>query len=88
MHYFSKKHGLFGGHGIVGAHIPVGVGVAFAHKYKEDGGVCVAFLGDGAVGQGSFHEACNLAGVYDLPVIVVVENNQYAMGTAVDRAFC
>lgn len=87
MHYFSKEFGLFGGHGIVGAHVPVGIGIAFAHKYKEDGGVCVTFLGDGAVGQGAFHEACNLAGIYELPAIVVIENNQYAMGTAVDRAF-
>ncbi len=87
MHFFSKEFGLFGGHGIVGAHVPVGIGIAFAHKYKGDGGVCIVFLGDGAVGQGAFHEACNLAGVYKLPVIVVVENNQYAMGTAVDRVF-
>ncbi|NND72450.1 MAG: pyruvate dehydrogenase (acetyl-transferring) E1 component subunit alpha [Rhodothermales bacterium] len=87
MHYFSKELGLFGGHGIVGAHVPLGVGIGFAHKYKEDGGVCIVFLGDGAVGQGAFHEACNLAGVYQLPVVIVVENNQYAMGTAVDRVF-
>ncbi len=87
MHYFSKELRFFGGHGIVGAHVPVGIGIAFAHKYKEDGGVCVVFLGDGAVGQGSFHEACNLAGIYELPVVVVIENNEYAMGTSVDRAF-
>lgn len=87
MHYFSKKHGFFGGHGIVGAHVPVGVGLAFAHKYKEDGGLSVSFFGDGAVGQGSIHEASNLAALYDLPAILVVENNQYAMGTAIHRAF-
>ncbi len=87
MHYFKKEVGLFGGHGIVGAHVPVGVGIAFAHKYKEDGGVCVVFLGDGAVGQGAVHEALNLAGLYKLPVVVVIENNQYAMGTAIHRAF-
>lgn len=87
MHYFSKKHGFFGGHGIVGAHVPVGVGIAFAHKYKEDGGASVTFFGDGAVGQGAIHEASNLASLYDLPAILVVENNNYAMGTAVDRAF-
>lgn len=86
MHYFSKELGLFGGHGIVGAHIPVGVGLGFAHKYKEDGGVCVCFFGDGAVWQGAFHEAANLASLYDIPVVLVIENNQYAMGTAVDRA--
>jgi len=87
MHFFSKKHGFFGGHGIVGAHVPVGVGIAFAHKYKEDGGVSISFYGDGAVGQGAIHEASNLASLYDLPAILVVENNQYAMGTAVHRAF-
>ncbi|MEM1127706.1 MAG: pyruvate dehydrogenase (acetyl-transferring) E1 component subunit alpha [Bacteroidota bacterium] len=87
MHFFSKEKGLFGGHGIVGGHIPVGVGIAFAHKYKGDGGVCLTFLGDGAMGQGSFHEAANLAGLYDLPVVIIIENNQYAMGTATHRAF-
>ncbi len=87
MHYFSKKHGFFGGHGIVGAHVPVGIGIAFAHKYKEDGGVSISFFGDGAVGQGAIHEASNLASLYDLPAILVVENNQYAMGTAIHRAF-
>ena len=86
MHFFSKEKRLFGGHGIVGAHIPVAVGIAFAHKYKEDGGVCVGFFGDGAMWQGSFHEASNLAGLYDLPVVLVVENNQYAMGTSIERA--
>ena len=86
MHFFSTEKRLFGGHGIVGGHIPVAVGIAFAHKYKEDGGVCLGFFGDGAVWQGSFHEASNLAGLYDLPVVLVVENNQYAMGTAVERA--
>jgi pyruvate dehydrogenase E1 component alpha subunit len=87
MHFFSKEKGLYGGHGIVGAHVPVGVGIAFAHKYKEDGGVSVSFFGDGAVGQGSIHEASNLASLYELPSILVVENNHYAMGTAVHRAF-
>ncbi len=87
MHYFSKDLRLFGGHGIVGAHIPVGAGIAFAHKYQEDGGVCIAYLGDGAVGQGAFHEALNLAGLYDLPVVFVIENNSYAMGTSIERAF-
>ncbi len=86
MHFFSAEKRLFGGHGIVGGHIPVGIGIAFAHKYKEDGGVCVCFFGDGAINQGSFHEAANLASLYKLPVVFVVENNQYAMGTAVHRA--
>ena len=78
---------MMGGHGIVGGHIPVGVGLGFAHKYKEDGGVAVIFFGDGAVGQGAFHEAMNLAALYELPVVFVIENNMYAMGTAVERAF-
>ena len=86
MHFFSKEKRLFGGHGIVGAHIALATGIAFAHKYKEDGGVCVAFFGDGAVWQGTFHESMNLASLYGLPVVMVVENNQYAMGTSVDRA--
>ena len=86
MHFFSREKRFFGGHGIVGAHIPVATGIAFAHKYKEDSGVCVCYLGDGAVWQGSFHEAMNLASLLSLPVIFVIENNQYAMGTAVDRA--
>lgn len=87
MHFFSKEHRLFGGHGIVGAHVPVGVGIAFAHKYKEDGGLCLAFFGDGAVGQGAIHESSNLASLYELPIIFIIENNEYAMGTAVHRAF-
>jgi len=87
MHFFKAEKGLYGGHGIVGGHVPVGVGLAFSHKYKEDGGVSVTFLGDGAVGQGAVHEALNLASLYDLPAIVVIENNQYAMGTSIQRAF-
>lgn len=87
MHFFSREKGLYGGHGIVGGHIPLGVGLAFAHKYQDDGGVSVTFFGDGAMGQGAFHEAANLAGLYELPAILVVENNQYAMGTSIHRAF-
>ncbi|GMQ81328.1 MAG: pyruvate dehydrogenase (acetyl-transferring) E1 component subunit alpha [Rhodothermia bacterium] len=87
MHFFSKECRLFGGHGIVGAHVPVGVGVAFAHKYKEDGGICLTYFGDGAVGQGAVHEASNLASLYELPAILIIENNEYAMGTAIHRAF-
>lgn len=87
MHFFDKENRMFGGHGIVGAHVPVGVGIAFAHKYKEDGGAAIAFYGDGAAGQGAIHEAANLMSIYKLPAILVVENNQYAMGTAVHRAF-
>ena len=87
MHYFDAELKMFGGHGIVGGHIPVGGGIAFAHKYLQDGGANITFFGDGAVGQGSFHEAINLASLYELPVIFVIENNHYAMGTAVERAF-
>jgi pyruvate dehydrogenase E1 component alpha subunit len=86
MHYFDAELRMYGGHGIVGGHIPVGIGLAFAHKYKGDGGCNITFFGDGAVNQGSFHEAINLAGLYKLPSILVIENNQYAMGTAVHRA--
>ncbi len=87
MHFFSREKRLFGGHGIVGAHVPVGGGIAFAHKYKGDGGVCLAFYGDGAVGQGGIHEAMNLASLLKLPIIFIIENNEYAMGTATHRAF-
>lgn len=86
MHFFCREKRFFGGHGIVGAHIPVATGIAFAHKYKRDGGICVCYLGDGAVWQGAFHESLNLASLYELPVIFVIENNHYAMGTAVHRA--
>jgi len=86
MHYFDAKLKMMGGHGIVGAHIPVGTGIAFANKYKGEDTVSISFFGDGAIHQGAFHEAANLASLYDLPAIFVVENNQYAMGTAVERA--
>lgn len=87
MHYFKKELNFYGGHGIVGGHIAVGVGIAFAHKYREDGGACLTYFGDGAVGQGAFHESANLASLYDVPCVFVIENNQYAMGTATHRAF-
>ena len=86
MHFFSKERRMFGGHGIVGAHIPVATGIAFAHKYRDEDHVCLCFFGDGAIHQGAFHEAANLAGLYDLPVIFICENNQYGMGTSVERA--
>jgi len=87
MHFFDEEKKMMGGHAIVGAHIPLGVGIAFGHKYRGDGNVCLCFFGDGAMHQGAFREACNLAGIYELPIVFVCENNQYAMGTAVDRAF-
>jgi pyruvate dehydrogenase E1 component alpha subunit len=87
MHFFDADKKMMGGHGIVGAHIPLSTGIAFAEKYKGTDNVCLCFFGDGAMHQGAFREACNLAGIYDLPVVFICENNQYAMGTAVDRAF-
>jgi pyruvate dehydrogenase E1 component alpha subunit len=86
MHMFSVDHGFFGGHGIVAAQVPLGAGLAFAHKYKEDGGVCLTYFGDGAANQGQVYESFNMAELWKLPVIFVIENNQYAMGTAVNRA--
>ena len=87
MHFFDAEKKMMGGHAIVGAHLPLGAGIAFAHKYRDEDNVCLCFFGDGAMHQGAFREACNLAGIYELPIVFVCENNQYAMGTAVDRAF-
>jgi pyruvate dehydrogenase E1 component alpha subunit len=85
MHMFSIDHKFYGGHGIVGAQVPLGAGLAFAHKYREDGGVCMAYFGDGAANQGQVYEAFNMAALWSLPIVFVVENNGYAMGTAVTR---
>ena len=85
MHMFSTEHKFYGGHGIVGAQVPLGAGLAFAHKYREDGGVCLAYFGDGASNQGQVYEAFNMAALWQLPIVFVIENNGYAMGTAVKR---
>lgn len=86
MHMFDKERGFFGGHGIVGGQIPLGTGIGFAEKYNKTGKLCVTYMGDGAVRQGAFHEALNLAMTMKLPVIFVIENNGYAMGTSVKRS--
>ncbi len=97
MHMFDRPHHLYGGHGIVGAQTPLGAGLAFATRYEWEvlkkgvnGGpakkrVCLCYLGDGALNQGALHEAMNLAGLFDLPVIYIVENNRYSMGTSIER---
>jgi pyruvate dehydrogenase E1 component alpha subunit len=86
MHLFDKSVNFLGGHAIVGAHLPIAAGVAFASKYRSEDRVILCFFGDGAVPEGEFHESLNLAALWKLPVIFICENNRYAMGTAIQRA--
>ncbi len=86
MHLYADR--LLGGFGIVGGHVPVATGAAFSLKYQKQDGIALCFLGDGAVAQGAVHESLNLASLWDLPCLYIIENNQWGMGTAVDRAIC
>ena len=87
MHFYNVKEGYFGGWGIVGGHPPLAAGSAFASKYKNDKTVTICFLGEAAANQGVFHETLNMAQLWKLPVIFVIENNHYGMGTSIERAF-
>jgi pyruvate dehydrogenase E1 component alpha subunit len=86
MHMFSRDSNFFGGHGIVGAQVPIGTGLGFAHRYRDDGRISVTYLGDGAINQGQVYESFNMASLWKLPIVYIIENNRYGMGTSVSRA--
>jgi pyruvate dehydrogenase E1 component alpha subunit len=86
MHMFSREKNFFGGHGIVGASVPIGTGLAFAHRYRNDGFVTACYFGDGAINQGQVAESFNMASLWKLPLVYVIENNRYGMGTSISRA--
>ncbi|HEV7839346.1 MAG TPA: thiamine pyrophosphate-dependent enzyme, partial [Gemmatimonadaceae bacterium] len=86
MHIFDAKTNFLGGHGIVGGHVPIAAGVGFAIKYRRGNQLCVCFFGEAAVNIGAFHEALNLASLWELPVVFIIENNRYGMGTAISRS--
>lgn len=86
MHMFARDKGFYGGHGIVGACVPIGTGIAFSHKYLKEKSVCVTYMGDGTLNQGQVSEAFNIAALWKLPILYIIENNLYALGTAVNRA--
>ncbi|NMC61575.1 MAG: pyruvate dehydrogenase (acetyl-transferring) E1 component subunit alpha, partial [SAR324 cluster bacterium] len=87
MHFYNVEHNFMGGWGIVGAHVPLAAGLAFAQKYQNKGGVTLCFLGDGAINIGPFHEGLSLASLWELPLVIVIENNYFAMGTPVNKSF-
>src|SRR5260370_5452732 len=86
MHMFRREEYCYGGHGVVGARVPIGTGLGFVHKYNGDKNVALTYFGDGSANQGQVYEAMNMAALWKLPVVYIIENNRYGMGTSVERA--